>query len=443
MLHRIQVEEVLNGMIGGFTVESGELVLLDEELNLTRFAESFIQQNISRYDRKIMVRAIEDKKAGVAVANQLDTESILKAIRTAESIAKQQKPDAKIPDIIKFPPIEGSKDAFYNSTTELHPGKRADAAKDCAKAAKKQNMEATGAYQTNIKTTAVANTAGTLQYFTETSAWLSLSVSGDNGISGWAQAYHRNSDDIKSKNIAKTAVEKAALSSKKTKLPPGEYTVILEPAAVADLVLFLSFLGFGAKTFLSRRSFMSGKIGEKITGDNITITEDPIDNRINYMPFDYEGVPKKKVPLIENGAARGVVSNRYYAAQLGEESTGNALPPDNNYGPYPKSMVMSGGNSSIDEMIKSTQKGILVTHWWYINFLNPMKTEITGTCQDGTLLIENGKVVSGIEDMRIGQSILEAFSNVEALSSELTLCPKYGSLLLVPALKINNFKFIG
>ncbi|PJA28750.1 MAG: hypothetical protein CO189_04080 [candidate division Zixibacteria bacterium CG_4_9_14_3_um_filter_46_8] len=443
MLYKNQVMQVLDGMIAGFNVPEGELVLMEEELNLTRFAESVIHQNMSRYDRTMMVRAIDGKKVGVAVTNQLDTDGILKAIRVAEEIALSQKPDPNFPGIENYPAVEGPEGGFQSSVATQSPSKRAEAAKECAKVAAKEKFQATGAYQTNVLTTAVANTRGTRQYFAETTAWLTLTVSGNDGISGWAQSYSRNAKDIDAKKIAEAAVSKAVLSAHKTKLPPGEYTVILEPAAVADLLLFLAFLGFGAKTLVSRRSFMAGRIGEKITGENITIVEDPFNPRISYMPFDYEGVPKKVVPLIENGIAKGVVSNRYYAAQLDSESTGHALPPNNTYGPYPKAMVMKGGTSTIEEMIASTERGILITHWWYVNFLNPMNTEVTGTTQDGTLLIENGKIVSGVEDLRMGQSILEALSNVEALSRDLTLCPKYGALMLIPALKINKFKFVG
>jgi predicted Zn-dependent protease len=188
---------------------------------------------------------------------------------------------------------------------------------------------------------------------------------------------------------------------------------------------------------------MAGNIGQKITGDNITIVEDPYDPVMNAMPFDYEGVVKKRVPLIENGVAQGVVYNSYYANKAGVESTGHALLPNNTFGPYPKNMVMAGGDSNIDEMIASTDKGILITHFWYINYLNPMKTMVTGTTRDGTFLIENGKIKSAVQNMRIGQSILEAFSNATMISKERKLCPQYGVVMYVPAMKIEEFAFMG
>jgi PmbA protein len=215
--------------------------------------------------------------------------------------------------------------------------------------------------------------------------------------------------------------------------------VILEPAAVGQLLLFLAFMGFGGKTLFEKRSFMSGKIGEKICGDNMTITEDPFNPQMLGVPFDYEGVPRKRVPLIEKGIAKGGVYNSYYARLAGVESTGHALPPNNSFGPYPKHMVMTAGTTPLAEMIKSTTKGIYITHFWYVNYLNPMKTMVTGTTRDGTFLIENGIVTKPIKNMRISQSILEAFSNVDMISIERKLYPQYSVVMLVPALKINNF----
>jgi predicted Zn-dependent protease len=157
------------------------------------------------------------------------------------------------------------------------------------------------------------------------------------------------------------------------------------------------------------------------------------------MPFDYEGVPRKKIVMIENGLAGNGVYDSYYAKQAGKESTGNALEPDNNYGPYPKAMVLNGGKNTLDEMIKSTPSGIYITRFWYLNFLNPMKTMVTGYTRDGTFLIDNGQITKPLTDMRVQQSMLEAFSNAEMISGEQRLIPQYGALMLVPFMKINNF----
>ncbi|MFQ6031311.1 MAG: TldD/PmbA family protein, partial [Candidatus Zixiibacteriota bacterium] len=344
-----------------------------------------------------------------------------------------------LPTSSPAPEVKG----FFAKTSEYSPSQRAEGVESAVRRCKSQNLAGTGAFQTETDVTCVVNSLGTRQYFQETKARFSLTASSGDTASGWAQGYDRDVSNIDIKNIAQRAVFKAILSPNPIELPPGKYTVILEEAAVASLLLFLGFLGFGAKTFIQGRSFMSGKIGEKITGDNITIVEDPYHPVMNGMPFDYEGVVKKRVPLIENGVAKGVVYNSYYANKAGVESTGHALPSNNPFGPYPKNMVMSPGNSNLDEMIASTEKGILITHFWYINYMNPMKTMVTGTTRDGTFLIEDGRIKSAVKNMRIGQSILEAFSNVELMSKDRKLCPQYGVVMYVPAMKIKDFTFIG
>jgi PmbA protein len=434
--------EILEKGLKDSQADQAELVLMGEDFSLTRFAENVIHQNMARADHTLMARVIFGKKVGVAVTNGIHDEDIKKVIRNAEEIAKYQQND---PDFVSLPTSQPAPEVkgFFPKTSEYSPAERAKGVETCVKRCKSQNLAGTGAFQTETDVTCVVNSLGTRQYFQETKANFSLTASSGDTASGWAQDYDRNVSKIDIENIAQMAVFKAILSSNPIELPPGKYTVILEEAAVASLLLFLGFLGFGAKTFIQGRSFMAGKIGEKITGDNITIVEDPYDPVMNGMPFDYEGVVKKRVPLIENGIAKGVVFNSYYANKAGVESTGHALPPNNAFGPYPKNMVMSPGDSNLEEMISSTQKGILITHFWYINYMNPMKTMVTGTTRDGTFLIEDGKIKSAVKNMRIGQSILEAFSNVEMMTKDRKLCPQYGVVMYVPAMKIRNFAFIG
>lgn len=419
-----------------------ELVFMEEDFSLTRFAENVICQNMARADHTLMARVVSGKKIGVAVTNSIQDKDIQKVIKDAEEIAKYQQAD---PDFVSLPKSSPAPEVkgFFAKTSEYSPSERAKGVQSAVRRCKSQNVAGTGAFQTETDVTCVINSLGIRQYFQETKAHFSLTASAGDTISGWAQGYDRDVSNIDIENIAQRAVFKAILSSNPIELPPGKYTVILEEAAVASLLLFLGFLGFGAKTFIQGRSFMARKIGEKITGDNITVVEDPYHPAMNAMPFDYEGVVKKKVPLIENGVAKGVVYNSYYANKADVESTGHALPPNNTFGPYPKNMVMSPGNSNTDEMISSTEKGILITHFWYINYMNPMKTMVTGTTRDGTFLIEDGKIKSAVKNMRIGQSILEAFSNVEMMSRDRGLCPQYGVVMYVPAMKIKDFTFMG
>ncbi len=442
MIEKEKVFEILNTGLKFSKADQTELIYQWENFSLSRFAENVIHQNMSRLDHTIMARAVLGKKIGVAVTNLTDDVSIRKLVQTAAEIAGFQKDDPNfysLPHSSPAPLVKG----FYKKTSEYSPLDRAKGIEKVVVDCKAQKLTGTGVFQTEGDVTAVVNSLGTRQFFEETKTQFSLTASLSDTVSGWAQAYGQDVSKINLADLTQMAISKALSSQNPVELPPGEYTVILEEAAVASLLLFLAFLGFGAKTFTAGRSFMAGNIGEKITGENITIIEDPYDPVMNAMPFDYEGVIKKRVPLIENGVAKGVVYNSYYANKAGIESTGHALLPNNTFGPYPKNMVMAGRNSSKEEMIASTEKGILITHFWYINYMNPMKTMVTGTTRDGTFLIEKGKIKSPVKNMRIGQSILEAFSNAEMISRDRKLCPQFGVVMYVPAMKINEFDFIG
>jgi len=442
MIEKERVFEILEVGITSSQADQTELVWMGEDFSFTQLAENVIRQNISRSDHTIMVRTVLGKRIGVAVTNRVDEESIKRVVGTATEIAGYQKED---PDFVSLPSSLPAREVkgFYQNTSEYSPMDRAKDVERAVKRCKAQKLAGTGAFQTETNVTAVLNSLGTRQFFEETKAHFSLTVTAGDTVSGWAQGYDRDVSKINIESITGRATLKAILSKNPIELPPGKYTVILEEAAVASLLLFLGFLGFGAKTFLQGRSFMARNMGEKITSDKITIVEDPFHSAMNAVPFDYEGVAKDRVSLIENGIAKGVVYNSYYANKAGVKSTGHALPPNNTFGPYPKNMVMSSGNSSLEDMLAKTEKGILITHFWYINYMNPMKTQVTGTTRDGTFLIEDGKIKSAVKNMRIGQSILEAFSNVEMMSKERRLCPQFGVVMYVPAMKIKDFTFIG
>lgn len=415
-----------------------ELVCESEEFYLTRFAENLIHQNMGRSDSTIWCRAVFGKKIGVSRSNNITPDSLIRLIRNAEEIAQNQKDD---PDFNSLPASRSivKTDGFYKKTFNYSADSRADAVADIVRRAKSDALSCAGTYQNSGTSLAVVNSLGTESFARNTEYRFTLTATAENGLAGWAQAAGGDIEKFDFKAVSQRALDKASYKSDPIQLEPGNYTVILEPDAVANFLLFLAFLGFGGKLLHQNRSFMSGKFGERIMGENITITEDPFHPQIEYLPFDYEGVPKRKVTIIENGIARAGIYNSYYADLAGTQSTGHALPPDNSYGPYPKAMVMEPGNYSVDEMIGSTDYGVYITRFWYLNFLNPMRTLVTGYTRDGTFLIENGKIAQPVVDMRVQQSMLEAFSNVEMLSAQQRLIPQYGALMLVPFMKINNF----
>ena len=439
MIEKARAFEIIEKALSESKADMAEVILENSRLALTRFAESKIHQNIDTEETSLYIRLVRDKKISVAVTGDISDDGIKKAISDSVSMLQFAVADE---NFTSFPGPDATslnENFVSEGTAECSPEKRASAVELISKVGQKGNLEASGAYRIEAKTLAVGNSLGVKRYFYGNNAQLSMTLSGNDKSSGWASEYNPSAAKIDVDGLAKRAAMKAVTSRNPAALPDGQYTVILEPAAVGQLLLLLAFMGFGVKTFYQKRSFMAGKIGQKIAGDNFSVYEDPFDSSFNTQPFDYEGVAKQKVTLIESGIARGVVSNSYYANLLGEKSTGHALPPNNTYGPYPKNMVVSPGDSSIDDMIKATQKGILITHFWYLNFLNPMKTMVTGTTRDGTFMIDNGQISSPIKNMRTNQSILDAFSGITAISKDSIVYPQYSVLMKVPAMMIDNF----
>lgn len=438
------MSEILDIFDKGLAVSKAdqtELVCESEEFYLSRFAENKINANIGRTDRTIWCRAIIGKKIGIAKTNILTQDSINDLVGKAVEVCSQQHEDPQFNSLVMSQPSE-RKGGYFESTAQYSAMDKAGAIKSIIDIAGKDKLETSGIFQTSATGLAVANSLGTRQEAKTTEARFSITLSEGDDRTGYAQAFARDVGSLNFEEIARFAVEKASRPSPPVALESGAYTVILEPEAVADFLLFLGFLGFGGKGMVSRRSFMAGKLGEKIMHDKITITENPYHPVMSYMPFDFEGVPRKEVIIVENGIARGAVYNSYYAGLNETASTGNALPPDNSFGPYPKAMVMDPGEKSLAQIISSSEKAVFINHFWYVNYVNPMRTLVTGTTRDGTFLVENGKLSSPIRDMRIMQSMLEAFNNVEEVSSERRLVYKYGALMYIPAMKISNFNFV-
>jgi predicted Zn-dependent protease len=439
MIGKNRAFEILEYALSISGAEMTEAVLENKRLSLTRFAESRISDNIDKEESSVIIRAVKDNKVGVIATGDISREGLDKALKNCMETIGHMVPDEKFPGFPEKDVVSLPENYISPGTESFGPGSRAKAVDHIAGVGRADSLETSGAFRIEQNHIAVLNSNGLKRFFAGNSAQLSLTLSGKENNSGWVQAYNHDASVIPVGDLAGKASRKAVASVSPISLPDGKYTVILEPAAVGQLLLLLSFMGFGGKTFSQRRSFMSGKIGEKIAGDNFTVYEDPLDTDFKMMPFDYEGVARRKVPLIANGLARGVVYNTYYARMMEAESTGHALQATNAYGPYPKALSVAAGQSSIDKLIKSTERGILITHFWYLNFLNPMRTMVTGTTADGTFLIENGEIKSPIKNMRTNQSLLEAFSNIELITKERIIYPQYSVLMKVPGMKINNF----
>ena len=443
MLTESRAMEILKTALGKSGADQTEAVLMSDRTDLTRFAESTINQNISQEETTLVVTAVKDKKIGIATTNDLSVDGIASAVKTANDIGRLQPPDdnfVSFPDTAVAPKLSNT--VTVEPNLQFTPGDMASVVAKVAATAKSNSLAASGAFRHDISTIAVANSLGVEQFGISGKSELSLTIVGQGEQSGFGIAFNPDPAKLDFRTPTDAAIAKALANVNPIALPDGQYTVILEPAAVGQLLLFLSFLGFGGKTMAQHRSFLSGKTDELITGANITITDDVYAPEFGAMLFDYEGIAGKQItPILEGKAGEGAFDS-YYANMLDTEPTGHAVQPNNGFGPYPKHLIMQPGDATLEEMIASTEKGVLISHFWYINYLNPMKTMITGTTFDGTFLIENGKLGPAIKNMRTNQSILEAFSNVEMISQDSKVYPQYSSLMIVPALKINDFNLV-
>jgi predicted Zn-dependent protease len=258
--------------------------------------------------------------------------------------------------------------------------------------------------------------------------------------SGWAKASVCERRDMNPLDLARTAARKAAQSASPRELPPGRYTAILEPAAVLDLVGQM-FGDFSATAIRDGRSFLNDRIGKQIFGPNITIQDDAWHPLQSGAPFDGEGVPRQHLTLVENGVVRDIAYCRQAAAQAGVAPTGHGFPLPNEFGEAPSNIAIAGGDATVEKMVASTERGILVTRFWYIREVDPYEKIFTGMTRDGTFLVEDGRIVAGIRNFRFNQGLMEMLSNVEALSAPVRASGEEAFDMVAPAMQVRDFNF--
>ncbi|MGQ9730686.1 MAG: TldD/PmbA family protein [Candidatus Zipacnadales bacterium] len=419
------------------SAEATEAVLVGNATNLTRFANNTIHQNVVCEELSLRLRTAFGKRVGMATTNDLTDAGLACCVERAIEIARHQ---AENKEFVGFsPPAEYvTVKPNTGATAFCSPEQRAAAVKKVVAIAERDGLQASGAFSTGPQQMAVANSNGVAAGSALASAELGVTMMGPTS-SGRATWTAMDVAEIDVAAVAETAARKARESADPIELEPGEYTVVLEPEAVGEMVSFLGYMGFGGKAFLEGRSFLCGKIGEQICDERITIHDDGLDPNFFPMPFDFEGVPRRPVMLIDKGVARGVVHDRTTAARAGVESTGHALPPPATWGPHPLHLKLEPGDATLDEMIASTDYGLLVTRFHYTNIVHPLRTEITGMTRDGTFLIQGGQLTCGVKNLRFTQSILDALSAVELIGKTRRIAEG----CLVPALKVRAFRFSG
>ncbi|MGQ9463656.1 MAG: TldD/PmbA family protein [Candidatus Fervidibacter sp.] len=436
---RDEVKQLAETVLRLSKADETEVVINGGDEALTRFAEDVIHQNVARTELTVTVRAFVGKRMAEATTNRTDEESLKAMVERAIEAAKQMPEDENILPRLK-PQTYQQVQAVDDEIVKITPKERAELIAEVVGRCKAFGTSAAGALSNSFGFYAIANSNGLFAYYERTNFAFSITVSTDEGT-GWASASGFRKSEVDVLAVWEKALQKALLNKNPKELPPGSYRVVLEPPAVADLLLFMAS-GFNALAVDEGRSWLVGKLGQKVVGDNITLVSDVYHPLHQGCPFDAEGHPTQRVVLIENGVAKNLVYDRVTAQRHNVNPTGHSVDPTGAYGAFPRGLVMEGEEKSLQDLIAETDKGLLVSRLWYIRTVDPMKVLLTGMTRDGVFLIENGQIVAAVKNFRFNESVIAMLNKVEAMSKpERAGAPEWEWSEVMPALRVSEFRF--
>ncbi|HUE76767.1 MAG TPA: TldD/PmbA family protein [Longimicrobiales bacterium] len=404
----------------------------------TRFAVNQVSTSGDVYDANLEVTSAFGKRVASASTNRFDDDSIRRVVETSERLARLVPENPEYMgelDPQRYPSV----DALAAATADLTPEERARMITRVTEPAADRGLLSTGFLVHGARSQAVANSRGLFAYSPASGANFTTTVRTPDGTgSGWAGAGSHDISDIDIAALGRRAIEKAELSRDPRAVEPGRLTVILEPTAVANLVSLMMF-SMGARSADEGRSFFSrqgggNKIGERIVDERVTIISDPAHPDLRGVPFNGEGLPNRRMTWIEDGVVRNLIYDRFWADREGTQPTG-----------FPAGYFMEGGDATVDEMIRSTERGLLITRFWYIRGVDPRTILYTGLTRDGTFLIENGSISHSVKNLRWNESPIFMLNNIEMMGTPTRVSPSESSSasnsVLVPAIKARDFNF--
>jgi predicted Zn-dependent protease len=433
-------EEVLRRAEAAGATEAEALVMA-EDLALTRFANNEIHQNVAETNVSVHLRFVDGRRQGVATSGRTDRESLVRLVEIAASIARAS---AELADGVALPEGDGSTTlehpfARASSTTDADPERRAAGARAVIAAAEAVGAVASGSFATSRERTTVANSRGISADGERTRSQILTVMMGTDGGAGYAEACAVDVDDLDPPAIGAEAAERTRAGANPVAVQPGDYPVVLLEYAVVDVLDMLGYLGFSALAVQEDRSFV--EVGRRVGSPLVTIRDDGADPAGLPMAYDYEGAPKQPVMLVEEGVCAGVVYDAATAARDGRATTGHGLPAPNPWGPFPLHMQLAAGNASRDDLIGGLDRGLLITRFHYTNPVQPKRAVVTGMTRDGTFLVEGGRIVGPVRNLRYTQSYIDALANVSAIAAKRKCLSGFLGGVLVPALRIDAWTF--
>ncbi len=421
------------------------VTLYNTKRHSNRFSSNSVRETVFTGDSEIYIKVSVDKKIGVSLSETLDYKNLEHSLDKAIQIARHSRKNPNYKSFLAAPWHNDLKISPYN-ITKSSISEIFNTIKTLMNKAEDCGIKTSGSLIIGEDTFAVFNSKGLALYQPMGLIYAKILAMSDK-LTGFGSFLSR---DIAKLNLAKLfdkAQKKCSSDTSPRAAPIGKYRVFLEPQAVADILEWMGYIGFGAKSIFEKRSFLYGRFGQKIMSDKISIYDDATESGSYSIPFDFEGVSKKRVELVKNGIANGVVYDSYYGGIYARQSTGHATTPDSTEGPLPNNLSIMPGDSTMEEMVKTMDEGIYVSRFHYINgLLEPRNALMTGLTRDGTFFVKNGVIKFPIKNLRFTQGMLDAFSNIEKISRERELIgDPFQSLgaFCVPALLINNFTFTG
>jgi predicted Zn-dependent protease len=401
-----------------------------------RYARNAVSTSGAVTQSTLVVSSAFGKRSGVATINEFDDASLEKVVRRSEDLARLAPENPEFVSFLGPQKYEAPSKEYVEATAAISPKERADAVAASLQIAKDNHLTAAGFLQNNTSFGAMMNSHGLFAYNTSTSVAFNVTLRTEDGKgSGYASKGYNDFRQLDVKKATTVAAQKATGSVTARAIEPGKYTVILEPAAVAVLLENLAF-GIDARQADEGRSFMSKpggktKLGEKLVDERVTIYSDPHNALLPTSSWTGDGRPQEKTVWIDKGVVKNFTYSRYWAQQKGVKAI-----------PGPDAMIMDGGNASLEELIKGTEKGILVTRLWYIRMVDPQTLLLTGLTRDGTFYIENGEIKFPVKNFRFNESPIIMLNNIEAMGiPERCVSGESNTHYLLPPLKVRDFTF--
>jgi len=403
-----------------------------------RFANNGITTSGYSLDQTVSIESTtEDKRSGSANVSEWSDDALKNGVELAERLARISQPDPEYMPPLgpqQYPELPNFDSATGNSRGDALIG-HVKAVIDGARGAK---LTTAGFIQRSANWVAVANKSGLFGYHQYTDSTLTNTMRNAGGTSsGWSTQISTAIKDLSGQDAARISVEKCVRGDGKKRLEPGKYTVILEPAAVSDLIGYLGF-SFGARdaeqgqSFLSKKADQPGQtlLGEKLFPEYITLRNDPFNPKLSATPWSGSLLPNEKIPWIENGVVKNLFYDRYWAEKAGKKPT-----------PFPSNLILDGQNHTLDDLIKSTDKALLVTRLWYMRVLQPQTMQVTGLTRDGVFLVEKGKVTDPVMNFRWNESPVRVMQNTKMLAAPVRTQGAEAGSSLAPAILATDFNF--